>query len=288
MVAGARTSGVISVVIPVRDGAALLDAQLARVLSQTTRLPMEVVVADNGSREPAVRRVVESWRATDSRVRLVDAAARPGPAAARNLGAEAASGDLLLFCDADDLVQPGWVDELAGALGAADAAAGFLDFTTLASGPHLPPRDPTPHQFRYLPAGLGANLGVRAEVFRAVGGFDEALRTGEDIDLCWRVQTGGGRFTTAPGAVVQKRDRESPVARARQAIAYGKGDPALFRRHRTHGMPRAVRLAVKTWGWLLCNLPLLWIPRRRRTWAHAFGLRLGRLIGSVQQRVLYL
>lgn len=286
MASTTRTAGVVSVVIPVRNGAEFLDLQLGRVLGQDTQGPVEVIVADNGSTD-RVREVVARWRSIDPRVRLLDAGARRGPASARNIGASDALGDILLFCDADDLVEPGWILGLCAALRDADAAAGYLDFTTLGPGPHRPPRDPTPHQFRYLPAGLGANLGVRAAAFDAVGGFDETLRTGEDIDLCWRLQTSGARFVAVESAVVQKRNRDDPRSRARQAIAYGRGDPALFLRHRKYGMPRNTELALKTWGWLVCNLPLLMMAPRRRTWAHAFELRVGRLVGSVEQRVMY-
>src|SRR5690606_10578144 len=93
----------ISVVIPARDAARWIDAQLGALACQEVPVPWEVVVADNGSTDDTVARA-EAW-ADRLPVRVVDASGRPGPNHARNQGTAAARGDLLLYCDADDVVQ---------------------------------------------------------------------------------------------------------------------------------------------------------------------------------------
>src|SRR5688500_9296124 len=97
-----------SVVVPVRDGAATIGEQLAALAQQDFPGSWEVVVADNGSRDGTAD-VVRSFRDRLPGLRLVDASARPGASHARNAGAAAATGEVLAFCDADDVVDPGWL-----------------------------------------------------------------------------------------------------------------------------------------------------------------------------------
>jgi len=276
----------VSVVIPVLDGMPWLEDQLAAVADQGVPPTWEVVVADNGSTD-GTRRAVQAWTARDPRVRLVDAPARRGPGPARNAGAAAATGRLLAFCDADDVVRPGWLAACTAALDGADLVAGTFDFASLNGAAAAAPVPAATVQLGFLPAGLGANLGVRRQAFEAVGGFDETLEVGEDIDLCWRLQLAGFRFAPAPGAVVAKR--EPPDARRvlRTAWAYGRCGPRLYRRHRSAGMHRDLRGAAKAWTWLLVAWPANLDRRRRRRWARTFGVRSGRLAGSVRQRVFF-
>jgi glycosyltransferase involved in cell wall biosynthesis len=276
----------VSVVIPAYNCADLLDRALAALDAQSYDGEWEVVVGDNGSRDHTPE-VVTRWHQRGLAVRLVDASARRGPAAARNIAGEAAVGDALLFTDADDEVAAGWLAAMESALQDADVVAGALDFRSLNGLGQAVAKNPWPLQFRYLPAGLGANLAIRTGPFRALGGFDEALTVGEDIDLCWRLQHEGRRFGYAEPALVHKRERESPAHQRRQSFAYGRGDPLLYRRHREHGMPRALGLTIKTWLWLLANVVTIASTRRRTVWSRVLFLRLGRLAGSVEQRVFY-
>jgi GT2 family glycosyltransferase len=143
-------------------------------------------------------------------------------------------------------------------------------------------------QFGFLPAGLSANLAVRREAFVDVGGFDEGLAIGEDIDLCWRLQLAGCDFVIEPGAVVLKREpvefREVFV----QAFAYGGCGPLLYRRYRSAGARRDLTGAAKSWLWLLLHLPrLVSAGPERGEWARAAGMRTGRLAGSVVQRAFF-
>ena len=277
----------VTVVIPVLDQAAELDTQLGAVTAQQVRLPVEIVVADNGSQD-GTGAVIARWERVDARVRGLDASAQAGPAAARNIGVAAAAGDALAFCDADDLVAPGWLDACVEALAGADVVAGAFDFGALNGDRAAVPMEYYTSHFDFLPAGLGANLAVRTAAFRQVGGFDQTLRAGEDIDLCWRLQLQGHRFASAPRAVVAKRERSEPRARRLQLVSYGRHDVALYRRFRGHGMRRNDWLTLKTYAWLLLNAPLTVVGRSRRlTWSRAFFLRLGRIRGSLEHRVFY-
>lgn len=278
----------LSVVVPVFNQANELAQQLAAIVAQECSRRFEVVVADNGSTDRTAA-VIATWTALDHRVRRVDASARRGPAAARNVGAALASGDALIFCDADDVVAPGWLEALATALEDADLVAGAFDFDSLNGVPVRGPFTGYTSQFGFLPAGLGANLAVSRVAFDTVGGFAENMSAGEDINLCWRIQLAGFRFVEAGDAVVAKRERRDRRARGTQWFNYGRHDAGLYADFRVHGMPRNGWQTVKTYAWLFLNAPRAILDVRcRMRWVQAFYLRWGRLVGSVEHRVLYL
>lgn len=279
----------VSVVVPVLNQADELEQQLSALVEQSCDEAFEIVVADNGSRDRS-REVARTWAARDSRIRTIDASQRRGAAAARNIAVAKSHGSVVAFCDADDLVLPGWLQALVSGVRGSDVGlvSGAFDFALLNGGAPGIVRSYTAH-FGFLPAGLGANLAVRREVFERLAGFDEALIAGEDIDLCWRAQLSGFRLAEVPAAIVAKRERSNPAGRRAQLMSYGRHDVELFLRYRDHGMPRNARLTTKTYLWLLLNAPrTLWDRRCRSRWTRAFFVRLGRVRGSLAGRVMYL
>jgi glycosyltransferase involved in cell wall biosynthesis len=273
----------ISVVLPVRDGLPWLEAQLDALAAQECEEPWEIVVADNGSTDGS-EATARAWEAKCPRLRVIDASATPGPAAARNAGVRAARGDLLAFCDADDVVQAGWLRACVSALADADVVAGTFDMVSLNGGHGDEAAPAATSQLGFLPAGLAANLALHRVAFEAVGGFSEDLFVGEDIDLSWRLQLEEYRFSVAHGAVVAKREPPGLGPLFRRALAYGRCGPGLYRRYRRQGARRDLLGAAKSWAWLVVAAPALGRLRVRRRWVRAVGVRLGRLWGSVDQR----
>ena len=274
-------------IIPVRNAMPWLEQQLQAVVNQEFDDQWEVVIADNGSTDRS-RAAAETWSEKHEQIRWIDASGVRGPSAARNAGAGEALGDLLAFCDADDVVRPGWLASCARALETVDVVAGIFDFRSLNGLPDAPPAPATMSQFGFLPAGLGANLAVRRHAFESVGGFSETLATGEDIDLCWRLQIEGYRFATDEGAVVSKRDRTGFWEVFRQGYAFGRGGVVLYRKHRPAGARRDVAGAASSWLWLLVHVPVLVdAGGRRNQWARAAGMRTGRLSGSLTGRAFF-
>jgi glycosyltransferase involved in cell wall biosynthesis len=276
----------ISVVVPVLNGMPWIEHQLRALAAQQVEVDWEVVVADNGS-DDGTRSCVMRWSERYSRIHLVDASARRGEAAAKNVGVRSARGRFLAFCDADDVVRPGWLASMLTALGDADLVAGMFDFSALDGDPKSVPVPPATRQLGFLPFGLGANLAVRREVFEAVHGFCEELPTEDDVDLCWRIQLAGYRFAVTADAVVEKRERSGVKPMFRAALGYGRCGPRLYGRYRADGMRRDLRGAAKAWVWLVVASPGLVIPMRRRQWVRTFGIRAGRLAGSVHLRVFF-
>ncbi|MFZ0666571.1 MAG: glycosyltransferase [Acidimicrobiales bacterium] len=278
----------ISVVIAVRNGMPFLEDQLGALAAQRTQRRWELVVADNGSTDASAE-VARSWLALegDVPVTVVDASARRGPAAARNEGVRHSSATLLCFCDADDVVEPGWLEALSRSLADTDVVAGSFEMGSLNGGPRTEPSPAVTRQLGQIPAGLAANLGVRRSAFEQVGGFDEDLEVGEDIDLCWRLQLAGFTFSLAPAAVVAKRDRSTPGQAFRQGIAHGKSGPGLYKRHRKSGIRPDLRVAATSWAWLLVNAFRIYRPDWRTRWSRVAGVRIGRILGSIENRVFF-
>jgi GT2 family glycosyltransferase len=278
----------VSVVVAVRNGLPWLTDQLTSLIAQETADAWEVLVCDNGSTDETAETVRAIARSTVvPTIRLLDASARRGPAAARNAGVRSAANELIAFCDADDVVEPGWLEAMRAALEGADVVAGSFEMGTLNGSKRSAPQPAVTKQLGQLPAGLAANLGVHKSAFESVGGFDEEFQVGEDIDLCWRMQLAGFRFAVAERAVVAKRERTTGAESFRQGVAHGKSGPRLYRRHKGAGIKPNLRAAGIAWGWLIVNAVRLYRPEDRKRWLRVAGVRIGRILGSIQSRVFF-
>ena len=278
----------ITIVVPVLNGGQYLIEQLQALTAQRPNEPWEVVVADNGSTDGSFQ-VAQEWSLAHENFHAVDASKVAGPAAARNAGAVATTGEYLAFCDADDVVQAGWVDACVQALKQADLSAGRFDLWSL-NDDFRPPQQLWTgiRPLGFLPSGLGANLAVRRAAFIEVEGFDEELvPLGDDTDLCWRLQLRGFRFADMPDAMVAKRARPTFRGVFRQSYGYGQTGPILYQRYRANGLRRDLPGALRGWAWLVLFAPMTFQPTRRFEWARGIGVRLGRLKGSWQLRVFF-
>jgi len=237
-----------------------------------------------------------AWTATEVRRRghnwltSVDSTAIGGAAYARNHAVRFCSGEILLFCDADDVVEPGWIVEMCKVVGAWTIAAGRLDYRLLNPPDICWWRQATAHQlgakFDHLPLGLSANIGIGRPLFEALSGFDESFPVGEDIDLCWRAQYLGAQLSFASEAVVNYRLREGASAAFRQSFSYGKGDAALLSRHREHGASRTLRRSLDAIRDVLLLTGRGMVERKYRRIAIVRSAAiLGRLVGSLRERV---
>jgi len=220
------TSGTpaVSVVIPAWNAGMTLGAQLAALRAQVDAPAFEVIVADNGSTDGTAS-VVAEFQRTWPAVRLVDASRRRGASAARNVGAAHARSGRLLFCDADDVAAAEWVRRMASALAEHEFVAGRVEHALLNPGNDWDVgwAEPTYREsfLPWLPAAGSGNLGIRVDLFRELGGFDETRPSGEDCDLCWRAQLAGHRLAPVPDAVVHVRKRSGLRATITQAYAKG-------------------------------------------------------------------
>ena len=198
----------VSVIVPVRNGAATLPACLDGLSAQLIP-PRQTVVVDNGSDDGSA----ELAHRHPVGVHLVYEP-RPGSYAARNAGLVAADGEVLAFTDADCVPSPEWLQAGLAALETVDIAAGHVS-PLVSRSPSIWEKFDAGHhvdQRKYVAeSGFGAtaNLLVRREVFAEVGPFDAALRSGGDREFCRRAVRSGFRLGYVADAVVRHQSRRS-------------------------------------------------------------------------------
>lgn len=281
----------VSVVIPARNAAATLREQLEALAGQTYTGAWEVVLADNGSTDGTVE-IARRFSHPRAELRVVDASARAGSSFARNFGAAQARGDFVVFCDADDVVAPGWLEAMARAARDYDAVTGPQDAGEI-NPPVVqhwrPPRATTLPRSAFLPYAPSCNLGVWADVYAGTGGFDEDYPQAHDVEWSWRAQLAGHTLGFAADAVVHYRYRATVRGVARQAYLSGLDSARLYRDFRSRGMrrPRLVR-SLRVWAWLVARSPYLASATQRGVWVRRAGEAWGRVRGSARFRVMFL
>lgn len=210
----------VSVVIPCFNAGEFVDEAVRSALAQTWT-DLEVVVVDDGSTDAATQRVLDAAAWPRTRVLRQDNA---GPSAARNRAIAAASGEFILPLDADDRIDPTYVEKAMAAF-AADPGLGVVYCKATrfgaAEGPWQLP-DYTPREL------VIDNVIFVSGVFRKsdwarVGGYGEHLRHGvEDYDFWVRMVGAGCRVHQIDEALfhyrVQAESRTSGFARDRAAM----------------------------------------------------------------------
>lgn len=200
---------VVSVVMPVYNGAAYLEQAVASVLAQTHDA-VEVVAVDDGSTDDTGR-LLDEFEARDPRVRVFHVE-NGGPSAARNVALRAIEGDYVAFLDADDWFLPGKIERQLAALDAHpevdlvysdhqeydSASDRFYDIRR--GDPPIPMAEVLVYRPWFAPI---APL-LRRRLVDAVGGFDETLRAAEDWDY-WLRCARECAFVYAPGTVAVYR-----------------------------------------------------------------------------------
>lgn len=232
----------VSVVVISRNEERTVTACVQSALSQT-HVVSEVIVVDGNSTDGTIATVHKLARRHD-RVRLIIESAgggQTGPAAARNLGAAEATGDLLLFMNADVRVDSDYVQRLIERMEAErlDAAAGLrwnvgesrvagLMNVHYALNYNASPRTLADPAFL-----SGDALLIRADAFRLVGGYDPEMPSGEDADLGYRLKGVGKRIAYVPETTIWHDGRNYGTFSAwvKQMEWYGRGAAKLARLH---------------------------------------------------------
>lgn len=287
----------VSVIIPCFNGGDTIGAQLEALANQRWSGPWEVIVADNGSTDNS-RSVAESYKQRLPNFRIVDASARRNQPFALNVGAQAASGDALLFCDADDEVAPGWLSAMGEALTHFDFVACRIDTEKLNGSEYRESRaNPQYDKLQtlrfppYISIAGGGTFGVKRRLHEAVGGFDEDLPTHHDTFYCIKIHLLGTKLHYVPNAVMHYRFRSRFREIYRQGRSYGYYYTLVYKKCRTLGMPKEPtrwRDGISEWAWILRQAAR--IRRKEQSinipFAFCLGYRIGRLKGSIVHRVV--
>jgi GT2 family glycosyltransferase len=204
-----------SLIIPTYNRRETLRRCLAAATSQDYP-DYEVIVVDDASTDGSREMVRQEF----PQVRYFRQEVNQGPAAARNRGIEAATGEIVAFTDDDCLVPPDFLSHLAdgyrrypkvaGVGGYLDASDEVLRHNLFAQYEEyithqVHKAGPEPYLGGFeCPAGGTNSMSYRRDVLEAVGGFDETFPVpgGEDADLKWRVVQAGSQLLYVPIKVI--------------------------------------------------------------------------------------
>jgi glycosyltransferase involved in cell wall biosynthesis len=280
----------VSVILPVRQGAATIAEQLEALSRQSYSGEWELLVCDNGSTDGTRARVL-AWEGVLP-LRLVDASDRRGVAHARNVGIEEAKGDYIVICDADDVAHPDWLRSMVAALSRHPIVSGAQE-RGLLNPPELwgaaARSEELECDFDYLPFVAGGNLGMHREVAQKLVAFDETILRTEDMDWAWRAQYAGYHIHFAGNAVMHRREPSAPLTVISKWFRDGMDEALLYRRHRYYGLePEDRSEVVAAWRWLATHAgEALRDPGSRQEWLSTFAQRSGRVAGSIRHGVRF-
>ncbi len=241
----------VTIVIPVRDN----PFGLYRLIMSLRG--MRVVVVDDGSETPVQP---EDFAGARCEVEVVRHARSKGPAAARNTGLASCATDFVAFLDSDVVPRRGWLEALLGhfcdpavalvaprivGLGQSDQLVARYEAvrSSLDLGEREAPVVPY-GPVSYVPS---AAIICRRSALLGVGGFDEAMPSGEDVDLCWRLIESGSRLRYEPIALVAHEHRTQMREWLGRKAFYGSSAAPLSIRHPDKTAP----VVISAWSLLV-------------------------------------
>lgn len=255
--AGGPSHRDVTVVIPVRDN----PFGLYRLVMSLRGL--RVVVVDDGSQKPVHP---SDFAGARCEVEVLRHSRSKGPAAARNTGLAACATDFVAFLDSDVVPRRGWLEALLGhfcdpavalvaprivGLGCSDQL--IARYEAVRSSLDLGEREAPVMPYgpvSYVPS---AAIICRRAALLEMGGFDETLTSGEDVDLCWRLIESGSRLRYEPIALVAHEHRTEMREWLGRKAFYGSSAAPLSIRHPDKTAP----VVISAWSllvWLLMAL----------------------------------
>ena len=252
----------ISFIVPALNAAATLGACLDAILrARPAGSSRQVLLIDNGSTDQT---------AEIARQRGIRVISAPGltVAAMRNLGARLAEGHLLAFVDADCVIAPDWIEK--GLANFADPDVGAVGSpthvrdratwveTTWALHRH---RENRRRRVEWLPT---ENLLIRRTAFHESGGFNDALITCEDVDLCYRVGVRCRIVNDPETRCIHLGEAQTLMGFFKKEAWRGRGNLSGFFSHRLR----------------LSELPSVLLPLHHGLWALVFLGAMGYWVAS--------
>lgn len=236
----------VSVVIPAWVGS---TGNLTRLVGLVDSLaPLRVIVVDDCSP------VDPAGALRSSPAHVIRLEENRGPAAARNAGLAHVTTPIVVFVDLDvrvgidpilllaGLVLDGHASLVAPRVGSGSVLGVGMSAAIVGYETHRSPLDmgPDPAVVRpggrvaYVPSAL---IACDTRAVRSIGGFDEQMRTGEDVDLVWRLVDTGATCRYVPSLLAEHLPRATVGALIRQRIGYGRSAASLAKRHGNRAAP---------------------------------------------------
>lgn len=300
-----RQPRLVSVIVPTRNRRESLERQLRALATQDYQGHYEVVVSDDGSDDgttdllSALERdasLLGDRAGRDLDLVMARSATCRGSPHARNVGMERARGDLMAFCDDDDVVQPNWLRALAEAAAEADIVAGVNRRCREVGGQLQPLGDlegrsrcyaSPARQFGFLLSAQGGNMACWRYVTDAIGGWDTTYAYAHDVQLAWRAQLAGFTLAVAPEALVDWAQRAHLGQIWSQRFRWGIEDARLMADFAPRGCPQAsLSTTLRRTLAIPLRFPRLFAgAEERRAYVEWVSWRCGRLAGSLRYRV---
>ncbi len=223
----------VSVIVCSYNGAKTLE----RCLESLRRIEYpdyEVILVDDGSKDDTEEIASRNRWITYLRQE------NSGLSMARNVGARAATGEVLAYTDSDCMADPQWLYFMVGTLlSGAYAGVGGPNVSPpaenwiqacVAAAPGGPNHVLLTDQIaEHIP---GCNMAFYKWAFERVGGFDpEYRKAGDDVDFCWRLQQDGQIIGFSPSAIVWHYRRFTLAAFRKQQNGYGEAESLLRFKH---------------------------------------------------------
>jgi len=224
----------VSVVVASYNGAATLEACL-QSLSKLNYPNYETILVDDGSTDETAK-IAAGFEG----IRSIRYAENQGLSVARNIGIEAAVGEIVAFTDSDCRADEDWlrylVHDLINSKFAAIGGHNFLptDDSWVASAVMVSPGGPahvmlTDRVAEHIP---GCNMAFYKWALEEIGGFDPVFwRAGDDVDVCWRLQERGYKIGFSHSGFVWHYRRSTVGAYLKQQAGYGEAEALLVRKH---------------------------------------------------------
>lgn len=231
----------VTFIIPARNEEALLPRSLAGIRDQSVSLaPYEIIVVDHGSSD----KTPEVAEGMGAKVVVQHGGT---VAAARNSGANHATGSVLVFLDADVILTPEWsmnIEPVLCAL-AENPMVVYGSWVGVGRPPSLIERLWFQSLERQAHSHVNSgHLIVSPLLFQKLRGFDERLETGEDYDFSQRALALGGKICNNPAlAVVHEGYPKTLSGFFKRELWHGRGDwlsPAVALRSRVVLLAMAV------------------------------------------------
>jgi glycosyltransferase involved in cell wall biosynthesis len=233
----------VSVIVCAYNADRTMDACLTSL--RTLNYPdYEVIVVNDGSKDRTLE-ITERHKAaydadpTGPRM-VVISQENKGLSVARNVGAAAATGEIVAYTDSDCVPDPDWLAFLVYRF----VRSGFV----AVGGPNFPPPEPSmvPAAVAVSPGGPmhvllddevaehipGCNMAFTKKAFDEIGGFEPIFAAaGDDVDFCWRLQNRGYAIGFSAAATVWHYRRNTVKAYLKQQMGYGKAEALLYFKH---------------------------------------------------------
>ena len=204
-----------SVILPTYNERKNLPRVIRRLISSCKDYEFEIIVVDDGSTDDTYKALKRLKKKNKLKLQILKQN-RNGPAAARNLGAKKAKGEILAFTDADCFAPKEWLKDLVKAYKKFPEVVGV-------GGPLEPSKNNIfakieKFKNKYfhkmekdiiigkeeVPVGFTNNMSYKASIFKKFGGFDETFDkpAGEDFDLKQRICKAGYKVAYTPNPIM--------------------------------------------------------------------------------------